>query len=128
MSALRRCFTTGVLDLKIGRWQPCDRLAAGEKLAARHEKSLRDGYQRAQYVPRVQTSRKSYDNFFNTTGFQVAEIEKAVPREMWPWVKRIVIDDVFIPEGMGREERYLAKCLICWGLDYVCDMIMGEKK
>ena len=128
MSALHRCFTTGILDLKIGKWQPCDRFSAGQRLAAKHEKALCDGYRKVSFVPKVQSSTKNYDRFFATTSFEVEQIEKAVPREMWPWVKRIVIDDVFIPDGMGREERYLAKCLICWGLDYVCDMILGGKR
>lgn len=118
---LMRYYNNGTLEMSISRWQPNDRLKAGELLQRVAYKSgiyikaldltkIRVDISGFKPIPENQLIAK--DMYYNAV--------KKIPYEYWPVVRLVVVEDKKI-QYPSRAEVHLDKWRLCMGLDYLCD-------
>lgn len=118
---LQRYYENGTLEMNRTRWQPQDRLRAGEILQ-------KVAFKAGIYIKASDPSKIKVD----LSGFKpVPEHEmiakdmyknaiKKIPSEYWSVIRHVVVEDKKIKHS-SRAEVHLDKWRLCMGLDYLCD-------
>ena len=124
LTALEQIYRKGCLEYGKNSYGGQDRLRAGEKLASDYEKSHFSSVNSGWLYDKIDTSHYNlYDSETNYIRSRYLTAVRAIPREFWPAVRLICIDNKipdFEKETSSRKRtqyRYLWYCDLCRGLD-----------